>query len=210
MKINLNILIKSPDFQRVKKIIIFLHGYGANGNDFADIAQYIVEKMSNTIVLMLDAPFECSAFSYGREWFPLSDDSLMEDIENGINLIAPMLKSYIDSVKEEYYCENVVLIGFSQGAILSLSMLYYSTISKIVAFSGLFHVKNNLQIISSAEILIVHGDEDTVVPYKNAIHAIKNLTKFKLNAKLITCKGVEHTISMQYIDDCVQFLQESN
>ena len=211
MKIQNNIIIKSANFNKTNsnKLIVFLHGYGSNGLDFEPIADLFSKKLTNTVVCVPDAPFECAMSHSGREWFPLSDNSLQEDIANGPALIEPFLTEYIHDLQAEYHCNEINLLGFSQGAILSLAMLYYMNISKIVAFSGLFHPQKNMDIVApNAKILLVHGDEDDVVPYSNASLTMSSLQALKIQSQLITCKGVGHTISMQYIDQCIKFLKQ--
>jgi len=206
MKLKNKVLIKSENFTSAKNLVVFLHGYGSEGSDFKLAAEYLSRCIDDAIFFAPDAPFECPAYN-GRQWFPLSDENLSEDLANGSKLAAPILMEYIEDTKKEYNCDTVNLLGFSQGAALSLAMIYYSDISRIIAFSGLFSVQENKKPVSmETKILIVHGDKDDVVPYSHALFAKKSLDKLELDPKLITCPGVGHTISMDVWDDCIDFL----
>lgn len=209
MIIKNSITIKSKNFTQADRLIVFLHGYGSCGADFEEIATKIAKPLTNTVVFVPDAPFECDLSFSGKEWFSLSEETLLQDIENGQALVAPILKNYIEELKKKYECKNINLIGFSQGAILSLAMCYYIDISKIVAFSGLLHAPCDAKIVSkNVKILLVHGDMDDVVPFENTIHTMESFKKLGIETRLMRCHGIGHTISNDAISPCVEFLNK--
>ena len=62
----------APETQNVKRIVIFLHGYGANGNDLISLSQPMAAQLPDTAFYSPDAPFPCEANPMGRQWFSLS------------------------------------------------------------------------------------------------------------------------------------------
>ena len=54
-----------------KSLIIFLHGYGADGSDLLSLSDYFSKVMPNTQFISPDAPFDCAMSSSGKEWFPI-------------------------------------------------------------------------------------------------------------------------------------------
>jgi len=54
-----------------KSLVIFLHGYGANGADLLGLADPLGEHMPDTVFLAPDAPNSCMANPMGYEWFPI-------------------------------------------------------------------------------------------------------------------------------------------
>lgn len=204
-------VIKSEKFEKAERIVIVLHGYGSSGKDFAEVGEiFLSKKLDNTVFLFPDAPHECRNAHFpgeGREWFPLSQKLTIDEIRDGLDKSAPILNDYIESSSKKYNCNNVNLIGFSQGSIMALEMLYYPNISKIVAYSGIFAMPEKKEKISNPDVLIVHSNDDEVVPYNNAISAEENLKSIGVRAELKTCQNIGHSISLEGWDWCVEFLK---
>ena len=200
-------VIKSKNFKKAEKIVITLHGYGTSGNDFAEVGEIFLSKsMDNTVFLFPDAPHFCDS-GFGKQWFVL-DTMTYEELRIGLDEIAPALDEYIKSVSKKFDCDNINLMGFSQGAITCFEMLYYPNISKIVAYSGLFASSKNKEIISkNASVLIVHSDDDEVVPYKNAILSKNELDALNIKNEMFTCHGIGHSISIKGWNAGIEFLK---
>lgn len=199
-------VLKSEDFEKVERLIITLHGYGTSGEDFAEVGElYLSKQIKNAVFLYPDAPEKCEA-GFGSQWFTLNDLSL-DGIRQGLDRIAPILENYITEKKLEYGCENVNLIGFSQGSITALEMIHHTNVSKIVAYSGLF-VPGSLPPVSSPDVLLVHSIDDPVVPYTNAENAQGTLSDLDINVKLKTYDQIGHSISYEGWECGVRFLND--
>ena len=63
---------------RINSIVIFLHGWGADGTDLAPLsdvlAQALPDHAKNTAFFTPDPPDICSTYPAGRQWFELSFD----------------------------------------------------------------------------------------------------------------------------------------
>ena len=209
MKIKNDIVLTSKKFSVAEKIVIFLHGYGAKGNDFTDIAlDNMSGKIDNAVFLFPDALYECESCFGGRMWFTL-DDLSYDGIRKGLDSSAKYLFDFISFESEKYHVplQNITLFGFSQGAIMSYEMMYYCGIGKIAAFSGLFAVPENKNVVNkNVEIFIGHGNDDKVVPYSNALLASKNLSELGIRHELHTFEGLDHYISNEGIEKSVFFI----
>ena len=53
------------------KLVVFLHGYGADGKDLIDLANPFSMAMPNATFISPDAPHPCTMSPSGREWFPI-------------------------------------------------------------------------------------------------------------------------------------------
>ena len=199
-------IIKSKNFEKVEKIVITLHGYGTSGNDFAEVGEIFLSKaMDNTVFLFPDAPYPCDS-GFGKQWFTL-DTMTYEELRSGLEMIAPILEEYINSASKKFDCDNINLMGFSQGAITCFEMLYNTNISKIVSYSGLFAAPKNREIKSKdTSVLIVHSDDDEVVPYKNAILSKNELDALNIKNEIFICHGIGHSISIEGWNAGVKFL----
>lgn len=199
-------IIKSKNFDHLERIIITLHGYGTSGEDFAKVGEiFLSKKLDNTIFLFPDAPYDC-ACGTGKEWFDLEEIS-QKSLRSGLDNTGPILAEYIEEESKKYECTNINLIGFSQGSIMALEMIYCPYIVKILAYSGLFVPCPEKTIKSNAKVLLIHSDDDSVVPYQNALNAKEDLEKSGLNnVKLQTCHNIGHSISLEGWNWGVDFL----
>lgn len=208
MELKSNKVIKSNKFDSTERIVIFLHGYGATGEDFIYPAQsFLAKTLDNTMFLFPDAPFACDA-GFGRQWFSLNEMSYQE-LRSGLHISAPILNNYINKLSTEYSCDNINLIGFSQGSILSFEMLFYANITKVIAYSGLFAMPNDKKIISpSSKVLIVHSEDDEVVPYNNVNLAKNNLISLGIEPEVFTDHNVGHSVSLDGWKAAAEFIRK--
>ena len=61
-----------PGSGQVRRLVVFLHGYGADGNDLIDIGRAWSKLLPDTAFVSPHAPYPCDQSPYGRQWFPLS------------------------------------------------------------------------------------------------------------------------------------------
>ena len=125
-----------------------------------------------------------------KSFFPLvistsSENKFSDNVQakQSVEIIA----SFIDEIVKQYPIdtENVTLIGFSQGAILSYAtaLTYPEKISKVVALSGYFNQEILPEIIDTKAIshlkfFVSHGSVDQVIPVdwaRKAKPALENL-----------------------------------
>jgi phospholipase/carboxylesterase len=201
-------ILKSVEFASLKKIVVFFHGYGSKWEDFpAEYKKYLSDEMKDTILFAPNAPFRCDA-GFGYQWFKLSNMSV-DEIRSGMDEVVPIVANYIDSLAKEFECNDISIIGFSQGAMLSFEMLHYIDVSKIVAFSGMFIPSEKPIVAKNANVLIVHSDDDVSVPYLHAPQAKNDLDRLEVKSQIETCHGIGHSISQSGLRSCVNFLYDN-
>ncbi len=109
---------KEPASGELRSVVIFLHGYGANGADLLGLADPLSEHLPDTLFLAPDEPEACAGAPMGFQWFPIPwiDGSSQEEAEAGMVRAAEDLNAYLDSVMvdEDVLPEQVALFGFSQ------------------------------------------------------------------------------------------------
>ena len=200
-----------------KQMIIFVHGYGADGNDLIGLANYFQSTLPEAIFLSPHAPEACSMNPSGYQWFDLtSTDPAV--LWSKILVAADHLNEFIDSKLLEYNIaeENLALIGFSQGTILSyaLGLNYPERFKKIIGFSGyideamVFTKINNLNY-SNLNLYISHGTQDPVIPVDWARKSIKILKEKNINHNYKEFDS-GHTISADNFYDFKNWLESTN
>jgi len=133
---------KAPLSGETRSVVVFLHGYGANGADLLGLADPLGEHLPDTLFVAPDAPESCAGSPMGFQWFPIPwIDGTSEDVaERGMQAAIEDLNAFLDAlmVDEDVLPEQVVLFGFSQGTMMSLHVAprREDAVAGIVAFSG--------------------------------------------------------------------------
>ena len=194
-----------------KQMIIFVHGYGADGNDLIGLANYFQSTLPEAIFLSPHAPEACSMNPSGYQWFDLtSTDPAV--LWSKILVAADHLNEFIDSKLLEYNIaeENLALIGFSQGTMMSLhvSLRRKNTMAAVLGFSGRLIGADLLKddLISKPSIYLIHGDQDPMVPYHESLTAEKVLKEYSIDIKTHISEHTQHSIAEDGLRIGVDFL----
>ena len=200
------------------KLVVFLHGYGADGKDLIDLANPFSMAMPNATFISPDAPHPCSMSPSGREWFPIDQipTGAIKASENLISLIQYEAKSLNLSFKD------VILIGFSQGAMMSLQCLLINNqqFSAIIGYSGALREENveaaHNQIINgkhnfaNTPVLLIHGEKDEVVPFQSLISSKNLLNNIGFNIQTLSRPNLGHGIDPEGISAGMELLKIIN
>ena len=152
--------IKSP-------LIILIHGYGSNEKDLFSLIDYLPKE---AYIISLRGPIELFNNSYA--WYDIYVDANNKFYDHeGAKKIRDELSKFIDeTIKHPNIdSDNITLIGFSQGAILShaISYSYPGKIKNIMALSGVIDEKIMKRADSKPKtnIYISHGTNDNMIDY---------------------------------------------
>ena len=174
---------KAPLSGETRSAVIFLHGYGANGADLLGLADPLAEHLPDTLFLAPDAPEHCAGSPMGYQWFPIPwiDGSSQEESMRGMQSAIQDLNAFLDGVMvdEDLLPEQVVLFGFSQGTMMALHVAprREDPVAGVVAFSGRLLSPDLLadEAVSRPAIMLIHGDQDDVVPVQSLPEAAEAL-----------------------------------
>lgn len=208
---------KEPVSGVTRSVVVFLHGYGANGADLLGLADPLSEHLPDTLFVAPDAPEACAGAPMGFQWFPIPwiDGSSEEESMRGMQSAVEDLNAFLDAlmVDEDVLPEQVVLFGFSQGTMMSLHVAPRrdDPISGIVAFSGRLLspelLKDELQ--SKMPILLVHGDQDDVVPVQSLPEAAEALQEAGFQDVFAHIqKGTAHGIAPDGLSVALAFMRD--
>lgn len=201
----------APEFDDATRLVIFLHGLGADGHDLISIAAML--GLKNTHYLSPNAPYPCDMGPYGFQWFSLLDRDPAR-IYREITVAEPILNHYIDHHSERLGIppEKIALVGFSQGSMMSLHTAprREKKLAGVIGISGALFGPERLgaEIKSRPPICLIHGTADEVVPFgamdiaKNALTA--NGVKVGAHAR----PGLGHGIDPQGVELIKNFLEE--
>jgi phospholipase/carboxylesterase len=189
-----------------RRLVILLHGLGADGNDLIGLAPYWARLLPDVEFLSPNAPYPCDTAPYGYQWFS-SQDRSPEAVLGGVRAAAPILGGFVDEVVDE-----LALVGFSQGTMMSLfvGLRRAESVAGIVGFSGRLLAPELLasELRSRPPILLVHGTEDPLVPYSSLAVAETTLKAAGVPVETVTSVGIGHSIDDQGLRRGGQFLKK--
>ncbi|WP_179379610.1 alpha/beta hydrolase [Jannaschia marina] len=200
-----------------ERLVIFLHGYGANAADLIGLADPLMPHMPATAFLSPDAPEACAGAPMGFQWFPIPwiDGSSEEDAMAGMERAVEELDAWLADVMaaEGVGPEQVILFGFSQGTMMALHVGPRRTESfaGIVGFSGRLLKPEDLaeDARSKPPVLLVHGDMDDVVPIQSlpeAAEALEAAGFERVYAHVM--KGTAHGIAPDGLQVALAFMRD--
>jgi phospholipase/carboxylesterase len=167
--------------------VIWLHGLGADGNDFVPIVEQLDLARAAVRFVFPHAPLRPVTINGGyvmRAWYDIGyeDLSLKED-ERGVRESQHAVEALIGRERERgIAAERIVLAGFSQGGAIALqtALRHPATLAGVLALSTYLPVPEKLEAERSAAnaqipVFMAHGTEDPIVPLKLAQSSCKRL-----------------------------------
>ena len=147
--------------------LVLLHGRGDSAAGIAPLA-YEFER-DDLLVLSVQAPLELGGvMAGGYEWYRLREPRRLDEATLRDSLDA--LAEFLDTVKAAYRVdsERVVLLGFSQGAAMSLGAqaLRPDSVAGVIALSGHFpiEVEADAGNLVGRPAFVAHGVYDDIIP----------------------------------------------
>ena len=214
MKLSLEHLIREPKIKLdTNPLLLLLHGYGSNEEDLFSFASELPEEY---YIVSARAPYNLMHGSYA--WYAINfdaDQNKFSDNDQAI-ISRDIVDGFIDELVSNYPIDanNVTLIGFSQGTILSyaVALSFPEKVQRVVAMSGYInpeilekdYLKNSF---SNMKIFTSHGPADQVIPVEWGRKAKPFLENLGIN---ITYKEypIGHGVSPQNFYDFKNWLLE--
>jgi phospholipase/carboxylesterase len=193
-----------PRSPPARALVVFLHGYGADGNDLIEIGRAWQGLLPQAAFVSPHAPEPCSQAPTGRQWFPLTFRDASERWI-GCNKAAPVLEHFLDAeLKRRNLAPSALgLVGFSQGTMMALHVGLRRAVAPfaIVGYSGLLALPSNAdpqklagEIRSRPPVMLIHGDQDDLIPVQALFHAASGLATLEVPVEWHVSQGIGHGI----------------
>jgi phospholipase/carboxylesterase len=187
-----------------KQLVVFLHGYGADGNDLIEIGRQWQPWLPDAAFVSPHAPEPCAGAPMGRQWFPLTFRDPNERWR-GVCHAGPTLDAFLDAelARHNLGPDKLALVGFSQGTMMALhvGLRRRSPPAAVLGFSGLFVEPESAapdpasdQPLGRPPLLLVHGDADEVIPAAALFLSANALAKREVPCQWHLSAGLGHGI----------------
>lgn len=160
-----------PKSGKAKELVVFLHGYGSNGDDLLSIGEMWADKLPNAAFASPNAPDICEAYPVGYQWFSIReiDDKILAR-EKQMEAVTPSLHAFLDEQLKKWDVaeSKLAVVGFSQGAMMAMYAMprRKQACAGVIGYSGMLLDAAGLKEagIQKMPVLAIHGDSDEVVP----------------------------------------------
>jgi phospholipase/carboxylesterase len=208
-----------PRSGTARQLVVFVHGYGADGNDLIDIGRAWQGLLPDAAFVSPHAPRPCGQAPMGREWFPLTFRD-PDERWTGVNAAAPGLNAFLDAELQRGKLppSALALVGFSQGTMMALHVGLRRAVAPmaIVGYSGMLVVPDTVdpdrfagEIRSRPPVLLVHGDADQLIPVQALMHAAQGLAALEVPVQWHISEGVAHGIDQEGLRHGGEFLSRA-
>jgi phospholipase/carboxylesterase len=204
-----------PRSGKAKQLVIFLHGYGANGDDLIAIGEDWGQALPDCAFVSPHAPDVCEAWSQGYQWFPIraiSPEAMERD--KYAASVAPVLGAFIDQQLAKWGVEEKALAvaGFSQGAMMAMYTMprRKTPCAAVVGYSGMLLDAQGLKGpgIVKMPVLAIHGDADEIVPPESLARIDRGFSEAGFEIETAMRPGLGHGIDQFGLTRGLQFIQE--
>lgn len=193
-----------------RQLFFLLHGWGADGGNLLDIALALSHDFPDAEFLMPNAPYPCQN-GIGYQWFSL-DDADPDKIESGANMALDIVSNYIQQKTKQANLthENVVLLGFSQGAMLAKHIAIHipDICSVVAAYSGKLVSVDESSMQNDVPMVLIHGDEDDVIPVEAMIDSYHRLRDLDFTVDAYRMAELGHGINQAGLELGHQFIKQ--
>ena len=198
------IIHAGKDLEQATKALIMVHGRGASAEDILGLSAYL--PVNDFALLAPQAT--------NNTWYPYSFMAPVKENEPWLSSALDLLKEVVTDVKAKGIAEeNIYLLGFSQGACLTLEFVtrHATKYGGVVAFTGgligdKIYNENYKGNFSATPVFIGTSDPDPHVPVER-VNASEDIL-IKMNATVIKkiYKNMGHTISQDEINQVNEFI----
>ena len=189
-----DIVLQAPAAPR--RLFLLFHGVGATPRDLAPLGLRLAEAVPDAAVVSVAAP-DPSDFGAGLQWFSVLGVT-EENRPARVEATLPRFLAAVQSWQQRFAVApaDTVLVGFSQGAILSLAATQVAQppMGRVGSLAGRFPAPPT-QAAKGVRIHLLHGEADPVVPAAHARAAARDLQALGADVTLDLFPGLAHGIS---------------
>jgi phospholipase/carboxylesterase len=191
-------------------LVVLIHGYGSNGDDLISLARAIQPALPNAAFVAPNASSQIPNMAAAYQWWPIETFSMAERAAGAAGA-APVLDAFLTAETETagLPSDRVLLVGFSQGTMMALhvGLRRLKPVAGIIGISGMLVAPDQLEtdIRSRPPVLLIHGTDDEVVPFRSMDLAKTALTAADVSVETHVSPGVGHSIGQDGLATATAF-----
>lgn len=189
------------------RLFIFLHGVGDSAAGMRGFANHFAAQFPEVAIEVPDGTLPMGPHG-GRQWFPIqgvTEENRPSRVAEGLPAVVSLIEAA--QAKHQVAAKETVLIGFSQGTIMSLATVvaHPELVGTVIGFSGRF-AELPSSISTETKIHLLHGEADPVMPVMLAKQAYAQLQSLGTSVTLDTEPGVAHHIGAGLFQKAIGYL----
>ena len=201
-----DIVIQTPS-AAPQQLIVLLHGVGADASTLVPLGRHVAHSQAQACVVSLQAPHPCD-MGRGRQWFSVAGVTEVNRparVAEALPVMAEQIRHW--QTQTGLTAAQTTLIGFSQGAILSLEACSRSPdlAQTVVAIGGRF-AELPSSAPASVRFHLIHGTADPVIAVVHAQQGAQQLSSLGAEVTLDLFEGAGHFVSAEMADRIVERL----
>jgi phospholipase/carboxylesterase len=191
-------------------LVILLHGVGASGADLLGLAEFWKPLLPGAVFVAPNAP---EPFPYGGGWQWYSMET-MSEADRSARVVAARqgFDALVGRIVAEHgmgsRLKRVALVGFSQGAIMTLDAIAAGRwpVACAVSLSGRLATEPPFTPSPDVPVLLLHGADDPVIPSSSTETAAARLAAVGVPVSSRIYPGLGHGISDEEVAVAGSFL----
>lgn len=200
-----------------KLVVIWLHGLGADGNDFAPVVpEFNINGLPLKFVFphAKKIPVTINGGMTMRAWYDIKSMDINQRADlTGVLNSEKLIHQLIDEqVELGFTTEQIILAGFSQGGAMTLhtGLRYKHKLAGLIALSCYIPSSeqlplNEISINKNTPVFLGHGTFDPVVPFNLGQAAKSSLEASGYNIDWNEYP-LQHGVNMEEINDVRQWI----
>jgi phospholipase/carboxylesterase len=187
------------------QLVLLFHGVGSDPDDLRPLGEALARRFDNAWVVGVRSP-DASDIGSGWQWFSVRGI----DEDNRPARVGAAMPRFVQTVQKWQHktglgAADTTLIGFSQGAIMSLESTQESAppAGRVIAIAGRFAQPPRVAPAQTT-LHLLQGEQDRVIPSAWSIHAIERLRELGAKATLDLIPALGHAIDQRVLDRLVE------
>ncbi|WP_111891424.1 alpha/beta hydrolase [Acinetobacter sp. MB5] len=194
------------------KLIIFLHGVGSQGDDLRPVGQFWQHYFPKLEITTPNAPYSFMNSSEAFQWFSIqgvTEENRLQRIEQARAAFDQTIQNILEQYQLQDHLDQVLFCGFSQGTIMALDAVASGrwNVAGVIGFSGRLATPIQSDLAHKPKILLLHGQDDSVIPVTESIHAEQQLRQAGFNIALQTFENLGHSINQTELQQSLSYIR---
>lgn len=196
-----NALIIQTPTGPAQQLILLFHGVGSDPQAMRPLGQRLADEFPNAMVVSTAAA-NTSTLGRGYEWFSvigINEENRQARVDDAMPAFEACVAHW--QAQSGVGAAATALIGFSQGAIMSLEAAKRNPpcAGRVVAIGGRFASLPG-EALMDVTVHFLHGKEDAVIPYNNTVLAAHHLRDLGSDVTAEVLPFIGHEIHPEFIE----------